>query len=60
MSLRKITPCDFGPCPYGAELSYTCEYFCVEPEPDDDYDDYDDCDYDIGYDPYVGGFTDDC
>ena len=57
MSLRKITPCDFGPCPYGAEFSYTCEYFCVEPEPDDDYDD---CDYEIGYDPYVGGFTDDC
>ena len=60
MSLRKITPCDFGPCPYGAEFSYTCEYFCVEPEPDDDYDDYDDCDYDIGYDPYMGCFTDDC
>lgn len=57
MSLRKITPCDFGPCPYGAEFSYTCEYFCVEPEPDDDYDD---CDYEIGYDPYMGCFTDDC
>lgn len=57
MSLRKITPCDFGPCPYNAEFPSTCEYFCVEPEPDDDYDD---CDYEIGYDPYVGGFTDDC
>ena len=57
MSLRKITPCDFGPCPYNAEFAYTCEYFCVEPEPDDDYDD---CDYDIGYDPYMGCFTDDC
>lgn len=59
MSLRKITPCDFGPCPYNAEFPSTCEYFCVEPEPDDD-DDYDDCDYDIGYDPYMGCFTDDC
>ena len=57
MSLRKITPCDFGPCPYNAEFPSTCEYFCVEPVPDDDYDD---CDYEMGYDPYMGCFTDDC
>lgn len=57
MSLRRETPCDFGPCPYNAECGYTCEYYCSEPEPDYDYDD---CDYEIGYDPYVGGFTDDC
>ena len=27
---------------------------------DDDYDYGDDCDYDCGYDPYLGCFTDDC
>lgn len=41
MSLRKETPCDFGPCPYDAAYSYTCDYFCSEPEPED----YCDCDY---------------
>lgn len=70
MSLRKETPCDFGPCPYDAEYSHTCDYYCSEPEPEDypeeDYEDeeypedYDDCDYEIGYDPYMGCFTDDC
>lgn len=36
MSLRKETPCDFGPCPYDAEYQYTCDYYCSEPE-DNDY-----------------------
>ncbi len=30
------------------------------PEDDDDEEDYDDCDYEVGYDPYMGCFTDDC
>lgn len=57
MSLRKETPCDFGPCPYNAEYSCTCDYYCSEPE-EEDYPD--DCDYEIGFDPYLGCFTDDC
>ena len=35
MSLRSITPCDYGYCPYDAEYSYTCEYWCGAPEPED-------------------------
>ena len=27
---------------------------------DEDDEDYDDCDYEVGYDPYMGCFTDDC
>jgi hypothetical protein len=57
MSLRRETPCDFGECPYNAKYGYTCEYWCGESEPEDDYDD---CDYEMGYDPYMGCFTDDC
>lgn len=57
MSLRKETPCDFGSCPYDAEYSCTCEYYCSEEEPDEEFDD---CDYEVGFDPYLGCFTDDC
>lgn len=57
MSLRKETPCDFGPCPYNAEYFLTCDYYCSEPE-EEDYPD--DCDYETGFDPYLGCFTDDC
>ena len=70
MSLRKETPCNFGPCPYDAEYYHTCAYYCSESEPEDypeeDYEDeeypgdYDDCDYEVGYDPYMGCSTDDC
>ena len=35
MSLRCKTPCDFGPCPYDAEYSGTCEYWCGACEPQD-------------------------
>lgn len=59
MSLRRETPCDFGECPYNAEYGYTCEYWCGANEPEEYYDD-DDCDYEVGYDPYAGCFTDDC
>ena len=37
MSLRKETPCNFGPCPYDAEYMHTCEYYCGEEEPEDNY-----------------------
>lgn len=44
MSLRKVTPCDCsGMCPYDAEYSYTCEYYCGADEPEDDY--YEEYDY---------------
>lgn len=36
MSLRKTTPCDFGECPYDAQYSSTCEYWCGEDEPEED------------------------
>ena len=57
--LRKNCPCDIdGICPYDAEYISTCEYYCSEEEPSDDHPD--DCDYETGYDPYLGCFTDDC
>ena len=30
------------------------------PDDDEDEEDYDDCDYEMGFDPYLGCFTDDC
>lgn len=71
MSLMKITPCDHsGVCPYNAEYNGSCEYWCGAEEPADDpeiwedenveTDWVDDCDYEIGFDPYMGCFTDDC
>ncbi len=36
MSLRKCTPCDCdGICPYDAEYSHDCEYWCGAEEPED-------------------------
>ena len=57
MSIRNECPCDlYGVCPYGAEVSGDCEYWCSAEEPED----YpDDCNYEVGYDPYSGCFTDD-
>lgn len=46
MSIRKNTPCDFGECPYCAEYEYTCEYWCGEDEPEEDYSAYE---YDYDY-----------
>ena len=70
MSLKQITPCDcVGLCPYDAEYNHDCEYWCGADEPEDYPEDYDqeeykyesdNCDYEIGYDPYAGCFTDDC
>lgn len=63
MSLRFETPCDFGPCPYDAEYSSTCEYYCGADEPEDCEDYYYDDephDLDMGFDPYMGCYTDDC
>ena len=56
MSLKRETPCDFGPCPYDAEYSTHCEHWCGADEPKD----YPEEDYELGYDPYLGCFTDDC
>lgn len=36
MSLKKETPCDWGECPYNAEYSCNCEYWCGFDEPQDD------------------------
>lgn len=35
MSLRRETPCDFGPCPYDSETNDCCEYWCGADEPED-------------------------
>ena len=35
MSLKRETPCDYGPCPYDAELHSQCEYYCGAEEPED-------------------------
>ena len=40
MSLKKETPCDSGICPYDAQYHSTCEYWCGEDEPEEDYDCY--------------------
>lgn len=55
MSLKSFTPCDTeGHCPYDASYNCDCEWYCGADEPEDD------CDYEVGYDPYCGCFTDDC
>lgn len=78
MSLKKVTPCDFGVCPYETDSYCSCEYWCGADEPADDPDDWepvlgedsmgyadfrddeDDCDYEVGYDPYMGCYSDEC
>ena len=35
MSLKRETPCDFGPCPYDSEQYCSCEYWCGAEEPQD-------------------------
>ena len=50
---------DYPRCHYPDDGTLApCEY----EDEDDDWDDYepDDIDYDCGYDPYMGCFTDDC
>ena len=58
MSLRLNCPCDVdGICPFDATYNCDCEYWCGQDEPED----YpDDCDFEMGFDPYCGCFTDDC
>lgn len=38
MSIKRETPCDFGPCPYDAEYSHDCEWWCSAEEPQDSFD----------------------
>lgn len=40
MSLRKETPCDFGECPYDAVYHTTCDWYCSEEEPEEDYEEW--------------------
>lgn len=54
-------------CPYYGKYTDRCMMFKEEnvlpfEECDNffDYEDYDDCDYECGFDPYMGCFTDDC
>lgn len=35
MTLKTETPCDFGPCPYDAEYSCDCDWYCSAEEPQD-------------------------
>ncbi len=74
--LRTCTPCDDGICPYDAQYNCDCEYWCGAEEPqdveewiedeeeiyDDDEGDYEEELYnlDLGFDPYMGCYTDDC
>ncbi len=36
MCVRKDTPCNWGECPFSAEYSHDCEYWCGADEPQDD------------------------
>lgn len=67
--------CD-GFCPYDATYNCDCEYWCGAEEPADDPDDLDELEdmdledqleyllnddvSEIGFDPYLGCYTDDC
>lgn len=61
MSLQLHCPCDDEPfiCPYNAQSNGDCEYYCGEDEPEDEPEDWD-YNEDMGFDPYTGGYTDDC
>lgn len=38
-----------------------CEYWCGEEEPEEEYyDDWDEYDLEIGFDPYMGCYSEDC
>ena len=59
MSIRSNCPCDIdGVCPYDAEYFNSCEYWCGAEEPADDPEIWED--YEMGFDPYLGCYTDDC
>lgn len=47
MSLRKETPCDFGECPYDAVYHTTCDWYCSEEEPEEDYEEWDEDNSDL-------------
>ena len=43
--VRKNTPCDFnGICPYDSQSWGSCEWFCGEEEPQDNYEDWEEDD----------------
>lgn len=58
-------------CPYADDGDYVnCEYWCGAEEPEDypeeyeeeppDYEEEMETDLDVGFDPYMGCYTDDC
>lgn len=60
MSIRKDSPCEVdGICPYEAEYSSTCEYYCSAEEPED-YPEWEDDYLEMGFNPYKGGYDYDC
>ena len=62
----------FHHCPYAEDGDYVnCEYWCGAEEPEDypeeyeeeeppDYEEEMEADLDMGFDPYMGCYTDDC
>lgn len=59
--MKRNCPCDIdGVCPYNAEYSRDCEYWCGQEEPEDypEYEEY--ADLEMGFDPYMGCYSDDC
>ena len=62
----------FHHCPYADDGDYVnCEYWCGAEEPEDypeeyeeeeppDYEEEMEADLDMGFDPYMGCYTDDC
>jgi hypothetical protein len=68
LEVKKMSYCDQINCGYyykGEDDDFPCCH-CpddVNPAPCEDEGDYyedDDCDYEVGYDPYMGCYTDDC
>lgn len=37
MCLKRETPCEYGECPFCAEYSGDCEYWCGADEPEDNF-----------------------
>ena len=64
MSIKLHTPCDDGVCPYDAQYNHNCEWWCGAEEPEDlpKDDDFEESDFDLemGFDPYMGCYSDDC
>ena len=69
MSIKRHCPCDERDaegnynCPYGAEYGGDCEYWCGAEEPEVDYseyEEYEDDNLEMGFNPYEGAYDNDC